>query len=119
MEYTIDYFIDKYTKIPHKNWVTGILYYKNDLLKERCCVLGHCGVTYNEETDSEIEWNMTEESLALIDLLGLIMPEEITSKLHWTYTINDSGGFRFFNKDHSKDRILMALNKVKEKLNDQ
>lgn len=47
MKYDVDYFIDKFEKIPARKWFAGN--YHNDN-KTKFCVLGHCGESVSTDT---------------------------------------------------------------------
>ena len=109
MNYTIQYFIDKFTKIPQSYWITGmyvsmesrLLHIDGRLIP--CCALGHCGCRSGEST---------EESRALVDLfrrhdLSIIC-------------VNDGIDTQFGStKDSSKARVLCALESMQRQTNVQ
>ena len=47
-QYTIDYFIEKFDKIPAKNWIRGRFGFNGIH-----CALGHCGMTYTGGDNNE------------------------------------------------------------------
>lgn len=100
MKYTVDYFIDKFSKIPNKFWITGRFDAPTvDHVKH--CVLGHCW--------RKVGGPHTQESKALRNLFA----EYFHTK---PWMINDS---RFSNNQFPqktpRGRILAALKKIKKK----
>lgn len=92
--YTPDYFIEFFAKIPDEKWITGV--YRRD---DGCaCAMGHLG------GDKDILRNKAE--LALNDMFIKHLGE-------YAEDINDS---KSFNGDGPKQRILKALNLIKEKM---
>lgn len=88
--YTVDYFIEKFTVIPDNKWIIGSFNFKN-----KHCALGHC---FRNNSD-------TDESIALRNLFrnnGLSI-----------VAINDASSR--FMEDTPKARVLAALNYIKEK----
>lgn len=99
-KYTADYFIDKFKKIPSKNWCDGAL---SKGVKR--CALGHCGFT-----DKEI----TEESAALMELVETVLDTSVAM-------INDFSewdqNFHLPYLKHIKSpkkRVLAALKLIKK-----
>ena len=44
-QFTLEYFIDFYSKIPDEKWCTGFLYLPNyKKASHQCCALGHLGL---------------------------------------------------------------------------
>lgn len=86
-KYSIDYFINKFTKIPAEMWIIGKV---NDD-KGRCCALGFC--------------NEMGEMDPLVDLF-----KEKDLKVPW---VNDGKDIRF-NQKSPKTRIIAALKWIKE-----
>lgn len=92
MNYTVDYFIEKFEAIPEEKWFNG-----NFKFGDKYCALGHCGM--DDET-------YTEEGNELLDLFdGYDLS---------VAGINDRLDPRFLQKT-PKQRILAALNFIKEK----
>ena len=87
-KYTINYFIEKFEKIPDNMWATD--WYEDG---ERKCALGWCGATEKDGIPS-----YTEESMALANIFGVGMISKI----------ND-GYEPFLNQETPKSRILAAL----------
>jgi hypothetical protein len=103
MNYTIEYFINKFSVIPENQWTTGVVETDNG----RMCVLGHCGVV---ETSAGIVW--TPEAGALnhfIESNGIISKEKDVSAL------ND-GLVPGYSQKTPKGRILAALNNIQKKV---
>lgn len=102
-KYTADYFIEKFSAIPEKQWTTGVLTSKSSIEGEPdChCALGHCGM---EDWDKP-----TEESLALVELFGgEVKPERyyLDTDFEAVYEVNDDG----YNP---KGNILDKLGEIK------
>lgn len=89
--YTVDYFIEKFEKIPEDLWFMGDYFNEN---KTSFCALGHCGCD-GEEGD-------TMEGIALYKLLNYDIPE-----------IND-GEHNIYQQPTPKQRILAALYDIKK-----
>lgn len=123
-EYTVDYFIEKFSAIPKSKWKTGHLTCKNGAK----CALGHCGVREVDRentTDQEVldslvgqndDWLMTEEAIALSALFDRFGAKNgIFNALDAVYFTNDGeGAFDGYAKT-PQERILKALNEIKEK----
>lgn len=94
-DFNIDYFIDKFSKIPEKRWTTGQCKQPND---DKYCAFGHCGII----TLSEKELNNNAEAIALINIMG--------GKWVYVTTIND-----MITKygDTPKERIINKLKELK------
>jgi hypothetical protein len=97
MKYTIDYFIEKFSKIPENEWEIGILKSKN-----KSCALGHCGVK-----SINGKWEHSVESQALVDIFD--------GTFESVYDINDGNLLEFGN--NPKIRMINALKLKKEKSN--
>lgn len=97
MKYTVDYFIEKFSKIPKEKWCVEKFSYPDG----RKCALGHCGVT-----------------LTSIPKEGRIL-NDIFQKYYnvWAWYINDGYyNIKNFSKyKHPKTRILNALKELKKK----
>lgn len=91
-EFDIDYFIQKFSKIPADQWTKAS--YKDK--KGHYDALGHCG-----ETDSK---NPTTESLAL---------EDIFQKADLRVSLVNDGECDKYKQATPKDRILTALNDIR------
>ncbi len=92
MNYTVDYFIQKFEAIPEEWWCVT-LYTRG----EQKCALGHCGVSMKDDT---------EEGEALSYLF--------ISNFGMASTINDGGDSRF-PQATPRARILAALQRIKQK----
>lgn len=93
-KYTIDYFIDKFKKIPENKWCVGNYILENG----KKCVLGHCGANEYE--------CMTEEGKYLITLFA--------NNDYCVLDINDKESHCFPQKTPKK-RILACLKFFKKK----
>lgn len=91
--YTVDYFIDKFEKIPEDKWIMGELYTENGY-----CAFGHCGSRGLTHTD---------ESNGLIKLFS-----ENLYRCH-VIPIND-GKDELYQQPTPKQRILAALYDIKK-----
>lgn len=93
MEYTVDYFIEKFEAIPLEKWTIGKFIDE----EERCCALGHCGARKHQSLYGIVE------ARALNNL--------IIDKLHTSPTvIND---LFYKGEETPKHRILRALKDIK------
>jgi hypothetical protein len=106
--YSAEYFIKKFEAIPDSKWTTGDLIKNDEHGVELCCALGHLDVRYDPELK---DWRSTEESNALITLLGGDpQSTEYNSKWAIVTIIND---IRFedltWRDSTPKQRILKAL----------
>ena len=114
MEYTVDYFIKKFSKIPWYKWNTGTTTRNTFFgLIETHCAIGFCKSKYNYEINEETE--------ALGTILSFLYKYE-EYKLSYIWMINDGkllGGVKDEYKSQiescnsPKSRILKALNIVK------
>lgn len=95
--YTVDYFIDKFSKIPKNKWFSGR--YQNPCNELQKCALGHCGIT-----DDNLE---TDEANNLARVLNC---GNISS-------INDGSAYYAYLGKHPKTRIINALKRIKRGLN--
>ena len=96
-KYTKQYFLDKFTAIPEGEIGS------NGLINR--CVLYHLGVT----ADKKGKYVMTDEAIALADLLGYEGP---STRSHFLWSINDNAQF---TNTTPKKAILEALKKVVDK----
>lgn len=92
--YTVDYFIEKFEKIPHEMWCVTLLEDANG----RHCAWGHLGVQYMAHC------NQTHEGKAF----GLLFYDNLIS----VFQVND-GRHSMFQQDNPKDRMLAALHYIK------
>lgn len=99
MNYTLDYFIKKFTKIPENKWITGMCE-----RGDKHCVLGHCG--------AKSLTKLPEEALALIELIPCC-PEDKRNSYCGDYQgvviINDGLGDPDKKNTTPKQRILKKL----------
>jgi hypothetical protein len=91
MNYDVDYFINKFTKIPEQLWQT--MDYGRG---ETCCAMGYCG--------AKSAVDLTDEARALEDLLGGHYKPQ---------SINDGCDPRYL-QGTPKQRILAALYDIKK-----
>lgn len=109
MAYTVDYFLDKFEKIPEEHWCMGRFAFTNDKGESVHCVMGHCG----ELSYSPGGYSWGEEAQAL----NIHLQQQAV-------TINDGGTIYYDVRDENitadifgntpKKRILKALQLVKE-----
>ena len=90
-KFTVDYFIEKFTKIPDSKWAMG-----NYRVGQRKCALGHCGYSNSNRPIH------TEEGVALSQMFAKV--NLLVSH------IND--GFPEFGVT-PKERILVVLEHIK------
>jgi len=96
MEYTVDYFINKFSSIAENRWYVGDFSNRD---KNRFCALGHCGC------DGSIT-KYTSEAEALFNLFKLV---QLTGNISY---IND-GLEPYYPQPTPKQRILAALYDIK------
>lgn len=92
--YTVDYFIDKFSKIPEDKWQMGGYHNKD---KTKFCAFGHCGI------DEYSGWKSKSEADALLNILPIAV------------SVND-GEHEDYRQLTPKQRILAALNDIKKKM---
>ena len=102
-KYTIDYFINKFTKIPANKWITND--YSNKA-ETKFCALGHCGEREATLTRKAI---FTRETLALKKIFRDTRFTSITD-------VNDGNGGYWGLGKTPRTRILKALKSIKSKL---
>lgn len=102
MEYTVDYFIDKFSTIDSDDIGVGSL----------CehCSLYHCGVVEDVMTGNYLE---TEESIALGKLINNHLNDKY-NEIGAVYNLND-GHIVKYQQETPKERILACLNDIKAK----
>jgi hypothetical protein len=93
MKYTVNYFIKKFSRIPHSKWTTGV---SNDG-KGRRCALGHCTDTNsNKVTEISSLFNIFYENNLVVSAVNDGVFTEIV-----------------FKGKHPRTRILNALRYIK------
>ena len=97
--YTLDYFINKFSSIPDEKWCEG----EYDVGYAKCA-MGHCGYAL-EKAIANISDGYSEESKALQKLFN-------KTKTPAVEAIND-GEYYQYQQDTPKERILAALNDLK------
>lgn len=95
MQYTSQYFIDKFEKIPEERWITND--FSNDI---GCCAMGHCGMTYFSLSSDE------KEAVALSNLFN----DRIRASVP---TVNDDRDSNY-PQPTPKQRILAALRDIQK-----
>ena len=106
MEYTVDYFIGKFSAIPDKLWHTG-----NFEFMGKSCAAGHCGVRDGAKLNDEVS-----------ALIGMFSELKLTPRNGYSFygkplfdtvaVIND-GHTAEYQQETPKQRILAALQDVK------
>lgn len=99
MEYSISYFIDKFSKIPNRMWTTGSDGWLG--IEGKYCADGFCG--------GKGDLRLTGESLALAKLLLPLVKDCSLLEVNWH--INDGHCKEYSKNDYlePKERILAAL----------
>jgi len=107
MEYTVDYFIEKFSGL--NNWRTGSLSDKEG----NHCVLGHCGVVTVRFDGNSAGYVLNEEANALGSLFG-VLPGRFaaTPDYYEVIRVND-GTNPFYPENTPKERVLAALHDIK------
>lgn len=98
MNYDVDYFIDKFQRIPEELWITGS--YCGD---GRGCAFVHCGIDWRKGIVNPGK----PEAQALCDLFSVALEQSVI-------TINDGADSRY-QQPTPKQRILAALRDIKAK----
>lgn len=109
MEYTVDYFINKFEKIPEDKWITGMIGL-NSIENSPKCALGHCGIDesfLNETKDSKA----LKEIFSNTSFTSSISPIRGGTDCIWK--IND-GYIKEYQQETPKQRILAALYDIKK-----
>lgn len=96
MNYSVQFFIDKFSAIPEDRWVIGEFSDFSD--NNNCCALGHCGVRNNMGT---------LEGTALGKLFKILCPDD-----SFVAQVND-GEATQYGQQTPKTRILAALYDIK------
>lgn len=110
MEYTVDYFIRKFSKIPEEKWTTG-----DWCIGDKFCSNGFCGMhgaNYNFGTPEAVAFNKLIKHLKItIDKNSIGKCE----KYFWSVSvyIND-GDTEEYQQPTPKQRILAALYDIKK-----
>jgi hypothetical protein len=102
MEYTVDYYINKFEAIPEELWGTGKYRDKDD----KCCALGHCGQKAGPV-------KLIEEAKALDDLIISYYKTNVIAINDGSYRGTPETNFMSYG-DTPKQRILTALRQIKD-----
>lgn len=108
MEFTPDYFIDKFSAIPDHLWDVGSIgnYEGTEFAKK--CALGLCGVSVMQGV-----YVPTEESDALVKLFGGAEPDGTIKNYRSVYAVNDAlEDYRIYGST-PKERIINKLKEIK------
>lgn len=120
MEYTVDYFIDKFESIPEKRWLSkGGIINKGIFSGIKCCAQGWClpsDTLYGllqEKQVSHCSFDLYDiKYLEIISLLEIFKPYSDNPSV-FISTINN--GFNYaYNQKTAKQRILSALYDIKK-----
>jgi len=108
MDYSIEYFIEKFSTIPEEKWTVKQL---EDSETGAHCALGHCGVTQKAFGNP---YNYTEEGTALEKIFQTV--PSIWNTGSYVPSTNDNGyGMGIgCTKTLPKERILITLLKAQE-----
>lgn len=106
--FTVQYFIDKFSKIPKRKWTTRTFESMGKM-----CALGHCNMREPKLP--------TDEAIALAMLIStnlkINVSQDLEEQTHWVfftvYPINDGFNDKYL-QEHPKERILAALNDIKK-----
>jgi len=106
-QYTVDYFIDKFSNIPDNRWAVGECCDK----KGKYCAFGYCG----EEALHPHFDLYTKESQALILLFANFFNDnkKFDDKFKLVYHVNDGWHTERFGLS-PKERILTVLKMIKD-----
>lgn len=99
-EFTKEYFIDKFSKIPEDEYCICNFKYKN-----AHCVLGHCGIKVDN-------FYLTEEAKALINLFDKDFDFSETGNIADSTIVKINDGIDADITISVKQRILNALNSL-------
>ncbi len=106
-QFTVDYYIQKFSQIPEENWTKGDMGRGNIH-----CAIGHCNV--KDGDISEKGDILIEEGQELAKLIYLVSPQD--DLFTTVFYINDSRYKTNYKQETPKQRILAALHDVKELL---
>lgn len=98
--YTVDYFIEKFSKIPEKEWCVNYYYIFEGTYPEKRCALGHCG-------EHKMVVSPEAESLRNLFMQNLVISVD---------RVNDSSCDGVFPQETPKARILAALEVIKNRV---
>lgn len=99
MQYTKEYFIEKFEAIDEEFWTTGVLMHVTYEGKTKCCAAGFCGVIPDNK--------LTDECLALGKMLRYLNPDK--DEFEAVFLINDGICHNKKLGSTPKERILNAL----------
>lgn len=117
-QFTVDYFIDKFSAIPENKWTQRKLY-----SQDMSCSLGHCKVTENDFNYDLMTFEGTDEAKALISLFSTLSisicgrqkPNACSfSNYSFNVTYVNDGDADQYPQPTPKQRILAALNDIKK-----
>jgi len=107
MEYTVDYFLNKFSSIPEELWTWG-----NFELNGQSCAAGHCGIRDANKLNAEA--NSLIELFSKLKLSPVFGVSFYGNKLYDTVAVINDGHCAEYNQETPKKRILAALNDVKK-----
>lgn len=102
MNYDINYFIDKFSKIPNRMWTVGSDGWKG--IEGKYCADGYCGSNGGHQT---------EESKALALLLHPLLNDCPLIDVVWKINDGNYEPYHWSNYPEPKERILAALYDLK------
>lgn len=103
IEYTPDYFIEFFAKIPDDKWTTGA-YYRD----ECACAVGHLSLFQEKNYETDMDITLTFRNMFKKFLNT--EPEDVNdNSYHNALPFTDG----------PKQRIIVALNLIKEKMNNE
>lgn len=117
MEYTIDYFIEKFEAISGEKWGAGDLFSPHG----QKCWAGHCGITPSDNFIAKAEELPEIVELAkMLKEIGVVpYSEGVWGKGGYLIAVNDTMGKMYFDLPTPKERCMAALYKIKEVQNEE
>jgi hypothetical protein len=117
--YTVDYFLDKFSKIPESRWTTHVFSEKKFLSTRKCCAQGHCLPLFVlKETEKKKSINIRIDKYSIHDfseafaLIALFGQRNLTTSQRIA-NINNGSDIHY-NQPTPKQRILAALRDIKK-----
>jgi hypothetical protein len=114
MQYTVDYFIDKFEKIPEEKWLVGSQGYDNSAH----CAIGWCknrGGAYGDANITHPQFtSYSEEALHLANLIAILPIEQLQNiNGGWNVAYLNNGKIDEYQQPTPRARILAALYDIK------
>lgn len=108
MQYDVDYFIDKFSKIPEDKWCVSMRFRSDG----KSCAFGHCNLQPNEMVGEGDNVKFTnKEAASLASLIDMVAHK--SNPYNTVYYVND-GLTHKYQQSTPKIRILAALYDVKK-----